>query len=73
MDGCFYFDEGGVVVLCNRKGTTVYYAISETDGGIFFEDKVGDEDVIAFRLGNVVFCNDDDDELFCDDDVVIRA
>ena len=77
LEGCFScFGLGGVVVIQNRKGTVFYQAISETDGGIFFNHKVGDEDVIAFRLGSILYCNEwydiDDDELFSDDDVIIK-
>ena len=82
LDGCFYFEDGGVVVIRNQKGTITYYAISEVESSpdslpvFFFSDKVGEEDVVAFRLGNVVYRNDeydiDDEDLFSDDDIVIR-
>lgn len=82
LEGCFFFENGGVVVVRNQKGTITYNAISEVESSpdslpvIFFSDEIGDEEVVAIRLGSVVYSNDeddiDDDELFSDDDVIIR-
>lgn len=77
LDSCFTFDTGGVVVIRNQKGTITYYTISDTEDSLFFDYKVDNEDVTAFRLGGIIYCNDDDDiddeDLFCDNDVIIRA
>ena len=64
-------DQSGVVVLLDGS----YYTIAETDKGIFFEDKIWDENVIAFCLGEPVYTSEDheldDEDLFRDDDIII--
>ena len=64
-------DQSGVVVLMDGS----YYTIAETEKGIFFEDKIGDENVIAFCLGEPVYTSEDheldDEDLFRDDDIII--
>ena len=68
-------DDEVVLFFENKSETAVYKAVGAVKSGVFFEDVVDGEDVIAFHLGETLYDerieDDSDDEFWNDDDTVV--